>query len=92
MQLPGFNEFRDNFYPSGAAVKIVPDNIYELLTPSSPRTLPGEVPSGKRVSFFIIKKLLYNELLNLFYFISYLLNSKTVAKQSPLEGGHLIKR
>lgn len=54
MQLPCFNEFRDNFYPSN--VKIVPDNIYELLTPSSPRTLPGEVPSGKRVSFLIIKK------------------------------------
>jgi hypothetical protein len=31
MQLPGFNEFRDIFYLSN--VKIVPDNINELLTP-----------------------------------------------------------
>ena len=31
MQLPGFNEFRDIFYQSN--VKIVPDNINELLTP-----------------------------------------------------------
>lgn len=45
MQLPGFNEFRDIFYKLN--VKVVPENIYELLTPSSPRTLPGEVPSGK---------------------------------------------
>ena len=31
MQLPCFNEFRDILYPSN--VKIVPHNIYELLTP-----------------------------------------------------------
>lgn len=31
MQLPGFNEFRDKFYQLN--VKIVPDNINELLTP-----------------------------------------------------------
>ena len=31
MQLPCFNEYRDIFYPSN--VKVVPDNIYELLTP-----------------------------------------------------------
>lgn len=31
MQLPCFNTFRDMFYI--ANVKIVPDNIYQLLTP-----------------------------------------------------------
>lgn len=30
MQLPAFNEFRDVFYKLN--VKVVPDNIYELLT------------------------------------------------------------
>ena len=30
MQLPCFNEYRDIFYPSN--VKVVSDNIYELLT------------------------------------------------------------
>ena len=54
MQLPCFNVFKNNFYKSN--VKVVPDNIYELLTPSSQRTLPGEVPSGKRVGFLIIQK------------------------------------
>lgn len=67
MQLPGFNEFRDLFYKLN--VKVVPDNIYELLTPSSPRTLPGEVPSGKRVSFLIVKKVLWKKLLNLIYLV-----------------------
>lgn len=32
MQLPCFNEFKENFYHLN--VRIVPDNIYELLTPS----------------------------------------------------------
>lgn len=31
MQLPCFNVFRELFYPSN--IKIVPDNIYDLLTP-----------------------------------------------------------
>nr|WDW20848.1 hypothetical protein [Valsa mali var. pyri (nom. inval.)] len=31
MELPCFNEFRDMFYDSN--VKVVPHNIYELLTP-----------------------------------------------------------
>jgi hypothetical protein len=54
MQLPCFNVFKNNFYKLN--VKLVPDNIYELLTPSSPRTLPGEVPWGKRVGFLINQK------------------------------------
>lgn len=53
MQLPCFNEFKNIFYQVNT--KLVPDNIYELLTPSSTRTLLGEVPSGKRVGFFIIQ-------------------------------------
>lgn len=42
MQLPGFNEFRDNFYQLN--VKIVPDNIYELLTPSPMKGDPSGGP------------------------------------------------
>jgi hypothetical protein len=32
MQLPCFNEYRDLFY-NNLNVKVVPDNIYDLLTP-----------------------------------------------------------
>jgi hypothetical protein len=31
MQLPCFNEFRELFYIAGK--KVIPNNIYELLTP-----------------------------------------------------------
>ena len=62
MQLPCFNEYKNNFYVSGAAVKRVPDNIYlsvplhslkwrwdELLTPSPPGDPSGRGPVREEV-------------------------------------------
>ena len=56
MQIPCFNEFRDNFYELN--VKVIPHNIYELLTPSPPWRGPFREGSrqGRGLAFLPFKK------------------------------------
>nr|ATI20297.1 LAGLIDADG endonuclease [Juglanconis sp.] len=58
MQLPCFNEFKNNFYKLN--VKLVPDNIYELLTPSPPRRGPFREGSrqGRGLAFLLKKNII----------------------------------